>query len=288
MKRREFLNLGGATVVAGSMSLPAFAAAPNLPVMDGVIAGIDALIADTRKLFRVRETQDPQLTSGLEDLWTSLAVYSVFLELPLEQQVHPAIQRRMHEVGAGFSRGVRQFVNTLAEDDPALWERMEHGRARMPEAEAILADADAQARRLGVGGQARRRLHTMMRRAIRELRVRGVRESAREFAEAATRTDLPDPMADAATTEAVVHARSAWREAGVEDTEIAPSEDSKNGLRTLGIVFVAIGATLVVIGLAMAFAFSSCFCIGGLVVLIGLGFLIPGIIFLTREPKRER
>jgi hypothetical protein len=294
MKRREFLNLGGATVVAGSMmALPAEAASLRLPSMDEVFARFDAMIEATRASFARSRTIDdqPVLRTGMDGLWAALVAYSAFLELPLVQQVHPGMQKRIRAVAADLSRATDSFVATVAADDPALWERMERGRAGLPETQAILDGFDAEARRLGVGNTARRRFHGLLRRSIHELRTRDVRESTSEFVDVATRTDAPQFDADVRTVQEVSEARDAWAATGVrydeEEGDEGTVQHTRSGARTLGLVFIIVGGSITFIGIAIAIVGYQCFCIGAFIALIGLGFLIPGIIIHSNAVRKE-
>ena len=55
----------------------------------------------------------------------------------------------------------------------------------------------------------------------------------------------------------------------------------------LGIVLTSIGGTICLIGLLIMIAYYTCFCIGALIILGGLAFLIPGIIVLSKANRQK-
>jgi hypothetical protein len=223
----------------------------------------------------------------MEELWGGLAVYSAFVELPLVHQQHPGMQRRMRDAAGEFYRGLQRFVGMLERDDAALWDRLEAGRSGIGDAEAVLREADDEARKLGVNGRARRRLHALMRQSLHELRGKNVRDAALEFTTRARASEPTAIEADAATVTAVTEARAAWKAAGVEGDCGVIDGDQNKGLRILGIVLTSIGGTICLIGLLIMIAYYTCFCIGALIILGGLAFLIPGIIVLSKANRQK-
>jgi hypothetical protein len=295
MKRREFLHLGGAAVATSSVMSGSAAAGPlDLPLMDRVLARFDEMLEATRtRLAEVPgRDEQPLLHAGLDGLWTALVAYSAFVELPLVQQVHPGMQRRIRQVTAELSRAIDTFVAMVAADDTSFWARLEEGRARLPETRVILDAFDAEARRFGLGDTARRRFLGLLRRSVQQLRRREVRSWTRELVGAATRDEAPPLEADAPTTREVSEARGAWTATGLRyDEDELPREHeggSHRGARVLGLVLIVIGGTITFVGLVIAIAYYTCFCIGALIALAGLAFLIPGLVVYNNAVRKDR
>lgn len=296
MKRREFLALGtstalaGATVprraLAGDRVDPAFIR-PALEEFDRMVEATRAWFAPSADL-----APDRALAEVAGRLWVSLAAYAAFLELPLQQQVHPAFQTRIRTAAGGFGRAAIELNEILGADDPGLWDRLEEGFKRLPDLKGALAQGEREARRVGVTAVGRRRLMTMLRRALEEVQRQGVRATVQSVGDITITRGPPAPSTDARLNAEVASYRAAWLEAEPAEAMPLPSSepaatDVDVGMIALGIVVIVLGGAIVYAGAAIIAAIPFCPCIGGLVLILGLVVVVGGAAMIAIGARKK-
>ena len=207
--------------------------------------GLDDLADRVRGwLVLGRPLPDPFLgdpTDALGDVFAGLAVYSAFQDLPLHEQIHPAVQTRIRRAAEWLDRGGRRIKALVESGAAEIWAG---APVRLVDFQPFLAEADDDLRTLGVGPAGRLRFRGLFTRALRRLDGADPLQAARAELAAAPAVPRLPPDLPPGLEARVTEARLDWIAAGVPAAAFTEPLSMRGAT-----VFLVIGTLVIVLGI---------------------------------------